>query len=357
MQNDPQFLFMCCQQGAEAALKAEIARMWPDLRFAFSRPGFVTFKNESRHWGDRVDLKSVFARTFGFSLGQVRGTDWRVMSQSVCEMVAVLQFDQLHVWSRDSHAPGERGYMPRITPDDEAVGQTVQAAGRDAGVLRPDAVANQVARDADHLLDVIRIDEQHWWVGRHRASSIVLRQPGGIFPANLPEHAVSRAYLKMDEAMRWSRLPMRAGDRCVEIGSAPGGSCQALLDRDLYVTGIDPAEMHPTLLAHPRFQHIRKRGADLKRREYAAFDWLIIDTNVAPKHTLDTVEGIVTHPSVHIRGLVLTLKLPNWQLAEHIPEYIARIRGWGYEYTRARQLAHNRHEICVAASKSRTHRG
>jgi len=30
--------------GFEAALKQEVARRSPDLRFAFSRPGFVTFR-------------------------------------------------------------------------------------------------------------------------------------------------------------------------------------------------------------------------------------------------------------------------------------------------------------------------
>ena len=37
--------------------------------------------------------------------------------------------------------------------------------------------------------------------------------------------------------------------------------------------------------------------------------------NVAPRYTLDAVEAIVTHPEVNIRGLLLTLKLPDWDLA------------------------------------------
>ena len=41
---DARFLFVACQAGAEAALKGEMARLWPTFRLAFSRPGFVTFK-------------------------------------------------------------------------------------------------------------------------------------------------------------------------------------------------------------------------------------------------------------------------------------------------------------------------
>ena len=36
-------------------------------------------------------------------------------------------------------------------------------------------------------------------------------------------------------------------------------------------------------------------------------------------------------------------------LASEVPAYIERIRSWGFNLVRARQLAHNRLEICVAA--------
>jgi 23S rRNA (cytidine2498-2'-O)-methyltransferase len=353
---DSQFIYVCCQNGAEPAVKSEIGRTWPELRFAFSRPGFVTFKNMSRALADRVNLKSVFARTYGFSLGQVRGEDRPTMAEMACRAAAGHRFNQLHVWSRDPHAVGERGFFPAPGEVDDEIGILVRAEAVRAEILDAEIAPNQIARSDDRVLDIIRIDDQLWWVGHHRAHSNVLRQPGGLFRCSMPPHAVSRAYLKMDEALRWSRLPLQAGDRCVEIGSAPGGSCQALLDRGLFVTGIDPSEMHPSVLAHPRFQHIRKRGADLKRREYGGFRWLTIDTNVAPNHTLDTVEAIVTHRSVNIRGLVLTIKLPDWRLADRVPDHIRRVHSWGYSYVRARQLAYNRQEYCVVAWKSRSMR-
>ena len=73
------------------------------------------------------------------------------------------------------------------------------------------------------------------------------------------------------------------------------------------------------------------------------------DMNVAPQTTLETVEALVTHPTVNVQGLLLTLKLLDWEMAEHIQEYLSRIRSWGYSHVRAKQLAFNRQEICVAA--------
>ena len=52
MSEQSQFLFAVCQRGAEPALKSEVARMERGFRFAYSRPGFVTFRlPDDRVWG------------------------------------------------------------------------------------------------------------------------------------------------------------------------------------------------------------------------------------------------------------------------------------------------------------------
>ena len=117
--------------------------------------------------------------------------------------------------------------------------------------------------------------------------------------------------------------------------------------------GIDPAKMDEEVLGHPQFTHVKKRAADMKRREFRDIKWLFADSNVAPQYTLDTVEAIVTHREIDVRGMLLTLKLLEISLAEQIPEYIARVRSWGYEEVQTRQLAFNRQEICVAAKRKR----
>ena len=63
---------------------------------------------------------------------------------------------------------------------------------------------------------------------------------------------------------------------------APGGASQALLDRGMFVTGIDPAEVDPAVVKHPRFRHLRKRGTDVRRHEFLGVRWLAADMNIAP---------------------------------------------------------------------------
>ena len=71
--------------------------------------------------------------------------------------------------------------------------------------------------------------------------------------------------------------------------------------------------------------------------------------NVAPQTTLDTVEAIISYREVSVRGLILTLKLLDWQMADELPECAKRVQSWGYNVVRMRQLQHNRQEICLAA--------
>ncbi|MCS7304756.1 MAG: hypothetical protein NZ602_06590 [Thermoguttaceae bacterium] len=350
------FLFATCQVGAEQALVGEIARCCPGWRPAFRRPGFVTFKAPA-DWqpepGWLWDKPLIFALASGLSYGGVQGKSAEELAQKWWALAHHLPFHRVHVWQRETEPRGSR-------PDDAPLGwQTPlaqvarQALQQACPWLPPVGVAafdpTQPAAFGDLVLDCIVVDENHWFVGYHQARSPASRYPGGIFPLELPEHAVSRAWLKMEEALRWSGLPIRPGARCVELGSAPGGSSQALLDRGMYVLGIDPAEMHPAVLQHPRFTHLRRRSTQTPRRALRKVRWLFSDMNVAPNYTLTAVEAIVTHPQINIRGMILMLKLTRWQLAERIPDWLRRIRSWGYNEVQARQLYYNRQEICVAA--------
>jgi 23S rRNA (cytidine2498-2'-O)-methyltransferase len=349
------FLFAACQPGSEAALKADVARRHPQLRFAFSRPGFVTFRvADDAAGGSPPTLRSPFARTWGHSLGKVTGADTAELVGGVWTSLAATGDGldagilHLHVWRRDGALPGDEGF-------DAAVETPGQIAGAQLLAGRPSSAAplalNVEAAVGEAVLDCVLVEPHEWWIGWHRAESPETRWPGGVPLLDAPAGMISRAYLKIEEALRWSELPIRAGDRCIEIGSAPGGSCAALLERGCIVTGIDPAEMDASVLENPRFTHVRARAREVPRAAFRGARWLMSDTNVAPKHTLDTVEAIVTARDVRIAGLALTLKLTDRSSAANLPAFHKRIRGWGYEHVRARQLAFNRQEVCVVATE------
>jgi len=345
----PDFILTTCQIGAEAALKAEMARDWPDLRFAYSRPGFLTFKMlDGKRIGEECDLGLVFARASGFSLGKVAGATMEERAGDVWRLAAERPIRRLHVWRRDLVGPDFRGRIVEPPPNVAEIEAGIVRAAPESG-----AALRDPTRAGDLVLDCVVVEPDEWWIGWHRARSVTSCWPGGRFDVALPPDAVSRAWLKMEEALVWSDLPLEPGDLCAEIGSAPGGASQALLGHGIHVIGIDPADMDSRVLAMPGFVHWKMRGADVRRREFRKVRWLFADINVAPSYTLDTVEAIVTHSDVHVQGVLLTLKLLDWSLAAEIPAYLERVRSWGFGRVAARQLHHNRQEICIAAQRGR----
>jgi len=347
----PKFLFVTCQIGAEPATKAELAQRWPDFRFAYSRPGFLTFKLPAglRLMAD-FDLESVFARAYGFSLGRIAAHDMDEAARGVWVMYGKRVARGLHVWEQDKTSSTEADFGAEIGAEVVSAREAILRKCPHPDVLAEDLAAPPAAaKPGDFVLDCVIVRPGEWWVGYHQAKSVPSRWPGGMIRIERPSNVVSRAWLKLEEGLRWSELPMQAGARCADIGSAPGGAAQALLARGVKVLGIDPAKMDPAVTANPSFTHIGRRVSQVGRRQFRKIRWITADMNVAPQYTLDAVEAIVTHPEVNVRGLLLTLKLPEWKLAARIPEYLDRVRQWGYNEVRARQLRYNRQECCLAA--------
>jgi 23S rRNA (cytidine2498-2'-O)-methyltransferase len=359
-----QFVFMTCRPGAEGAVKAEVARVEPAWRFSFSRPGFLTFKLTGERPIDDYRLAEkhwTFAHAHGMSLGRESGDTLEGLTAAVWNHEAVSHladdggFADIHVWQIQTPSD-EPDDEPQVTPLCREIEAALRAAAPEScSKLRTDLPATprpaamRPARRNGRVLDVIVVAPGEWWIGYHRAVQWHERWPGGAIPAPRPDHAVSRAYSKMNEALAWSNLPLAPEDEVVEVGCAPGGASQALLERGLFVTGIDPADVDPAILEHPRFRHLKKRGHDVRRKEFEGVRWLVADMNIPPDATLDEIEAIVTHPGITIRGMVLTLKFSDWKVASQLPEMVARVRGWGYRDVRTRQLTSGGQEVCLVA--------
>lgn len=347
------FLFTVCQVGAEKALKEEVARDYPDLRFAFSRPGFVTFKSLSKPLGGDFELRSIFARAYGLSLGRkiTETSDSARAEAAIQEAKALSQQTggplRLHVFERDLYAPGEEAidYQPGIRAG--ALERAIRQHPEASSLFFPESEA----QTGDPVFDLVGVEENEWWLGFHRHTSAHIPVPGGRWKIILPPEAPSRAYLKLEEALRWSGAPVRSGDVAVEIGSAPGGASYALLQRGVDTYGIDPGAMDPVVLdfhGPARFHHDARSVTVIRREELPAnVQWLLVDMNTGPDTAIYPLERFAIRMDDTLLGVVMTLKLNEWSFSKHIPNWLERIRKMGMARVRATQLAHNRREICV----------
>ena len=348
------FAMICCQNGAQAAVLQDIER--DGWRLAFSRPGFVTVKNDSKT--DRLP-RGVFVRTASWSLGKATGGDSAQMIEQVNQAISAskLTFDRLHVWPRDRVPIGRFDFEPGVDEISSAIAD-VLASGLPRTKVRS-AVPNEVAKPGEKVLDIVIVDPANWWIGWHEVPKAAARQdsghlaptmwPGGVQPLVPTVPVISRAYYKAAEAISWSGFDMKPGDLVAEIGSSPGGACGRLLELGMRVIGIDPGEMDPEILSHPKFSHIRARAGDIPRREFKGVKWLLVDSNVRPDQSLTTVETIVNHRHTSIEGMLLTLKLGGFEHSDRIPGWIKRIKSWGAHDIRVRNLARGKVEVCLAA--------
>ena len=111
--------------------------------------------------------------------------------------------------------------------------------------------------------------------------------------------------------------------------------------------------MEPGVAEHENFTFIRRRGNEVKKRDFRDVRWLLADLNMDPKYTLENIADIVNHESVDVKGLILTLKLSEWKMVSGIPNLIADAKKLGFQVVKARQLAFNRQEFCLVAVKDK----
>ncbi len=205
----------------------------------------------------------------------------------------------------------------------------------------------------DDLVETIVDVDGKPWRSVHTKANARTPWPHGIPPLVLAEQAPSRAWLKLEEAAALFDIPFRAGQRAVEIGSAPGGAAYALLERGLHVVGIDPNEMDARIAVHPKFAHMKMTSMNVDVAALEHYDWLLLDVNVPPRTALRGALPLV-RANASLAGFVFTLKMKDASLASEIDDWLARIRAAaGQSFSlQSRQLWSNGSEICVVGLRA-----
>ncbi len=313
-----EFAFATCLPGFEPAVKREVARRRPDLRFAYSRPGLVTFRASGPVAPDDVS-GSVFARVWGHSIGAAGDL------ATAKAMLAPFAPTRVHVFSRD----------PDVLVPPEPW-ESLGAAG-------PAELGEVVA-------DVIVAPDEPAWIGVHRHDATRPPHAGGSIPIAEEPTAPSRAYYKCEEAIAWAHLPVAAGEVALEIGAAPGGAVLALAKRGLDVWACDTGDLAPDVNALSNVHHLATKVGALRWEQLPArIDWLLVDVNLAPQVALHEVARLIPRLKSTLRGAIITLKMNDWAFIDELPALAERIRGFGLTDLRMRHLPSNRREVCCVA--------
>jgi len=343
---NPRFYFSTFQIGAEKAVKAEVLREYPRLKFAFSRPGFITFKQDD----DRqpvLELKhGIFTRLWGEVVGQTKDANH---FPTLVKQIPKQQI--VHLFERDQYVPGD---------EPEGFHATARI-GAVAKALSPEFAGfkmNATPKVGEVVYDVIWVDDFHVFVGRHHHTESLAPEPGNFPKIELLKESPARSYLKIEEAIYRFKPKIEKGMNVLEVGCSPGGATTAMINRGLLVTGVDPKYMAESVYQLPGFKFIQKTARETTLAELKSMnpDWIVMDMNIAPLEALDELYHVIGllrknfGKTLKLKQGFLTIKLNDWKFAESIPLYLKRLEEMGFRDLHPTQLCSNRQEFFVAAS-------
>lgn len=316
------FVYTTCKRGFEKLFKLEVMNTFPDLKFAFSRPGLITWKAPDSFSTQNFNLpasKSYFVRSFGSSV-MSQATNVDDILNAVTELRESWQISsssqlRLHVFGREEEL-ALKSEHPQVLADRKHRIDT----------LRNDLLGSSdmfyqdgdEAKDNEVVLDVIVGEEnEKTFVGCHIHDSKTRRSryPNNLLPfITLPPEAPSRAYMKIEEAISYLDIRLSPGDVALEIGSAPGGCVYSLLQRGLTVVGVDPCPSDrthaPILHKNPAFTEIKSKLHQLSLNQLPeTVQWLLCDANIDALDALPHLKNICKY--LHTKSLSLSQSPPH----------------------------------------------
>jgi 23S rRNA (cytidine2498-2'-O)-methyltransferase len=184
--------------------------------------------------------------------------------------------------------------------------------------------------------------------------------PGGMRRLAKRDAQISRAELKLQEALEVFEVELPTGGEALDLGAAPGGWTRLLLEAGLRVTAIDPADLDPRLqkyagqLSHYRGHAERfLQSALADKSRLGSYAVLVSDVRMDASMAAHLMVDFA--PLLAPDGLAITtLKLPHESAKlkpAHLVEQALSILRQTYPQLRARQLFHNRSEITVLLRK------
>jgi 23S rRNA (cytidine2498-2'-O)-methyltransferase len=168
---------------------------------------------------------------------------------------------------------------------------------------------------------------------------------GGVRRFAREKGQISRAEFKLLEAVETFAVPLPERGLALDLGAAPGGWTRVLRQRGLRVIAVDPADLHPTLVADSGVRHMRMTAGAYLSRGPERFDLIVNDMRMDAR---DSARLMVAYADALDRDghALMTLKLPE-QRRRNAIDHALNILREAYEVVAARQLFHNRSEITV----------
>jgi len=248
-------------------------------------------------------------------------------------------------WRLDVIAPDADDDAPILDRRAELIEQRLlEALG-----TRRKRVLKRKTDDAPWVVQVLLADREQAFVSA--APPVMLTSgvpwpspyPAGRVPVADDWDAPSSAFRKLIEAQAWLGLQMGTGDKCVDLGAAPGGWTHVALAAGAQVIAVDKAAMDPRLAKNRRLSHVQKDG--FSYMPDAPVDWLLSDIIATPDKGMELIDRWTR--AQLCKRFVVHLKFKGTEQYGMVAEALARIRENGYASARGKKLFYDKNEVCL----------
>jgi len=198
--------------------------------------------------------------------------------------------------------------------------------------------------DLDHPRQVLSVEifQNVAFLGMNRPGELLVKPLQRMRRWAPAERPISRAELKLREALAEFGIEPPATGRGLDLGAAPGGWTRVLAERMAQVVAVDPGELDERVLALPNVVHVRARVEELPADVLGHFDLVTNDMNLAPAVSAELMVRVA--PLLAPGGVaIMTVKLPTRRRDRHVRQ-AAEVLSAAFEDIRAAPMPHNARE-------------
>jgi 23S rRNA (cytidine2498-2'-O)-methyltransferase len=130
--------------------------------------------------------------------------------------------------------------------------------------------------------------------------------PNGEIVMAESKEAPSRAYQKLWEFFTRTGLYPKPGEKCLDLGSSPGGWTWVLAELGCNVISVDKAPLDSQLQKRSNIQSLKKDAFQLSPSDIGPVDWLFSDIICYPERLLELVQA--WRQSGLVKNMLCTIK-------------------------------------------------
>jgi len=298
------FYYFICNVGNEKLLKEQIKIQYPQMNFAYSQKGFLTYKGYNEIGDDLA-----FCRSMG-----------KFLRRGGKELI-----DEFNL---------EKGAKAFFSLEGEVFFNNTDEF-----------------KDERNILELIQLSEDKFYLGHSLINRAKKYFPLGDPKVPWDENSPSRAYMKILEALKIFNVEILESDVVVEFGASPGGATYAMLKTGATVVGIDPGIMDPKVFSFKKFQHLNMSIQDVIVTDLPEqMDWILVDMNLSPEAGISELEKLIIEEVPTIKGVFFTSKLTKMNVLERIEFYKKLFIKMGFERVYTQQVPHHKQEFLIFAT-------